>query len=261
MQNNANKYVRISDIATYYFCSRLTYFNLRRAHVPNAAEIRADIFKSLSASIPGALTSSSPAQSLADSLRTACDDALVIYGNGSLDTIENVRMEATGYLQDILNGSLNEQQRHGEKRFTELLTPISVNESMYSDRLHISGTIDRVVRVGGELAPVVISMSTPPSTGIYARERIKLTAYSLLLAEKYAEPVTYGMVEYATAWQIREAAIRSDDKRKALYARNRILEMMTGKMPASRRGEWCKRCEHNDSCTVKVSFLDNLLKK
>jgi CRISPR-associated exonuclease Cas4 len=261
MQNNANKYVRVSDVATYYYCSRLTYFNLRRAHVPNAAEVRADVFKSLSASIPGALTSSSPAQSLADSLRTACDDALAIYGNGCSDTVEAVRMEASGYLQDILSGLLDEQQRHGEKRFIELLTPVSVNESVYSDRLRMSGTIDRVVRAGGEPAPVVISMSMPPTTGIYARERIKLAAYSLLLAEKYAEPVTYGVVEYATAWQIRETAIRSDDKRKALYARNRILEMMQGKMPASRRGEWCKRCEYDDSCAVKVSFLDNLFKK
>jgi CRISPR-associated exonuclease Cas4 len=160
-----------------------------------------------------------------------------------------------------LDGSLDEKQRHGEKHFIELLTPISVNESIYSDRLRMSGTIDRIACIGGELAPVIISMSTPPSVGIYARERIKLAAYSLLLAEKYAGPVTHGVVEYATAWQIRETAIRSDDKRKALYARNRILEMMHGKMPASRRGEWCKRCEYDDSCAVKVSFLDNLFKK
>jgi CRISPR-associated exonuclease Cas4 len=261
MQNNANKYVRVSDIATFYFCSRLTYFSLRRAHTLNAAEVRAEVFKSLSASIPGVLTSSSPAQSLADSLCTACEDAMVIYGNGSSDMIEAVRTEAAGFLQDILSGLLNERQRIGEKRFIEMLSPISVSESVYSDRLRMSGTIDRIVRVDGELEPVVISMSTPPSAGIYARERIRLAAYSLLIAEKYGEPVTHGLVEYATAWQIRETAIRSDDKRKALYARNRILEMMLGKMPGSRRGEWCKRCEYDDSCTVRVSFLDNLLKK
>ena len=109
--------------------------------------------------------------------------------------------------------------------------------------------------------PVVISTSTPPPSGIYGRERIKLAAYSLLLAEKYGEPVTSGVVEYITAGQLRETVIRSDDKRKVLYARNRILEMIHGKMPDSRRGEWCKRCIYNDSCTVKVSFLDSLFKK
>lgn len=261
MQNNANKYVRVSDIATYYFCSRLTYFSLRRAHALNAAEVRAEVFKSLSAAIPGALASSSPAQSLDDSLRTACEDALVIYGKGSLDMVETIRTEAAGYLQDILSGLLKEKQRLGEKRFIQVLSPVFASESIYSDRLRMSGTIDRVVRVDGELMPVVISMSTPPTAGIYAKERVKLAAYSLLLAEKYGEPVTRGLVEYATVWQVREASIRSEDKRKALYARNRILEMMLGKMPDSRRGEWCKRCEYNDSCTVKVSFLDSLLKK
>jgi CRISPR-associated exonuclease Cas4 len=261
MQNNANKFVRVSDIATFYFCSKLTYFNLRRVHELHATEIRADIFKAISASLIGVLLSESPEDSLEEAIRTACEDELVIYGEKIADTVETVRVEATELIKNIIAGSLKDKQILGDQRFMQLLSPISVSESLFSDHLRISGTVDRIVRVDGELMPVVISTSTPPPSGIYSRERVKLAAYSLLIAEKYAEPVTSGAVEYITAGQLRETFIRSDDKRKALYARNRIREMIHGKMPDSRRGEWCKRCIYNDSCTVKVSFLDSLFKK
>ena len=261
MQNNANKFVRVSDIATFYFCSKLTYFNLRRAHELHAPEVRADIFKALSASLIDALLSGAPEKSLEAAIRVACDDELVIHGEKVADTVETVRVEAIGLIKDIIAGSLSEKQRLGDQRFGQLLSPISVSESIFSDHLRISGTIDRIVRVDGELIPVVISTSTPPPYGIYGRERVKLAAYSLLLSEKYGESVTNGTVEYITAGQLRETVIRSDDKRKVLYARNRILEMLHGNMPDSRRGEWCKRCIYNDSCTVKVSFLDSLFKK
>ncbi len=261
MQNNVNKFVRVSDIATFYFCSKLTYFNLRRVHELHAPEVRADIFKALSASLLDALLSGSPETSLGAAIGTACDDELVIHGEKIADMVETVRVEATGLINDMIAGSLKEKQLLGDRRFWQLLSPISVRESLFSEHLRISGTIDRIVRAGDDLAPVVISTSTPPPSGIYGRERIKLAAYSLLLTEKYGEPVTSGVVEYITAGQLRETVIRSDDKRKALYARNRILEMIHGKMPDSRRGEWCKRCTYNDSCTVKVSFLDSLFKK
>jgi len=261
MQNNANKYVRVSDIATYYFCSKLTYFNLRHVHELHAPEIRADILKALYASLFDALASGFPENSLETAVRVACDDELVIYGQQISEMVETARAEAVGLIPAIIAGSLKEKQRLGDQRFMQLLSPMSASESIFSDHLHISGHIDSIVRVSGELMPVVISASTPPPHGIYGRERVKLAAYSLLLAEKYGEPVTYGAVEYITAGQLREIIIRSDDKRKVLYARNRIMEMLPGKMPGSRRGEWCKRCTYNDSCTVKVSFLDSLFKK
>lgn len=261
MQNYANKFVRVSDIATFYFCSKLTYFNLRRVHELRASEVRADIFKMLSASLGDALASDSPENSLVTAIRVACDDELVIHGEKIADMVETVRVEATGLIGGMIAGFTNEKQRLGEQRFIQLLSPVSAGESFFSEHLRISGTVDRIVRVGGELMPLVISTSTPPPYGIYSRERVKLAAYSLLLGEKYAEPARFGAVEYITAGQLRETVIRSDDKRKVLYARNRILEMLHGKMPDSRRGEWCKRCIYNDSCTVKVSFLDSLFKK
>jgi CRISPR-associated exonuclease Cas4 len=261
MQNNANKYVHVSDIATFYFCSKLTYFNLRRVHELRATEVRADIFKALSGSLVDALSSETPENSLESAIRIACDDELVIHGEKIADTVEKVRMEAIERINDMLAGLTKEKHRLGDQRFIQLLSPTSVSESFFSEHLRISGTIDRIVRVDGELMPVVISSSIPPPSGIYGRERIKIAAYSLLLAEKYGEPVTFGTVEYILSGQLREIVIRSDDKRKVLYARNRILEMLHGKMPDSRRGEWCKRCIYNDSCTVKVSFLDSLFKK
>ena len=82
-----------------------------------------------------------------------------------------------------------------------------------------------------------------------------------LLSEKYGIDCKEGGVEYMTGWCLRRVNIRYEDKRKALYARNRIIEMMEGRMPDAKKGKLCGRCEHYDDCNVKVSLLDSMFKK
>lgn len=261
MQNIANKYIRVSDIASYYFCPRLTYFNLRKSHDIGNRKIRAEVLKSLSSYFSEAISSTTPEIILETAIDRCCEDTMVIYGSQAGPFLEVTRSEVKSRMSDMLSGLRMEKQRIGEQRLANYLATSSISEAIYSDRLRISGTIDRIVRIDGELMPVVISGSMPPPNGIYMREHVKLAAYSLLLAEKYQEPVSHGAVEYVLSWQLREMVVRSDHKRKALSARNRILEMLQGKMPDARKGSWCEHCEHNGSCNIRVSFLDSLFKK
>ncbi len=141
-----------------------------------------------------------------------------------------------------------------------VLYPCTTGATIYSDKLRISGTIDKLVMSKGTPIPVIISSSGPPQKGIYASDRIRLAAYTMLISEKYDVPCSAGAVEYVAGWSLRRAEIRYEDKRKALYARNRVMDMDRGRMPGTARGKWCGACGHSDACSVKPSLLSSLFK-
>jgi CRISPR-associated exonuclease Cas4 len=261
MQYNVNKYVRASEIASYYLCPRLAYFG--RHHVPALTdrEVRAGVFKSVSLGLGPVVSSLRPAEALEEAIRLACSDASLVYGPAHGQAIAEAGREARGSVGDILAGLLKEKERMGERGLARLLSPASVSLTVYSDKLRMSGTVDKVVFNGGVPEPVIISASLPPPAGVYASDRVRLAAYAMLLAEKFDMDCASGTVEYVRGWCVRRAEARHEDKRKALYARNRVLELIGGRMPEPVRGKWCGRCGHHDTCGIKATLLDSLFKK
>lgn len=256
-----NKYVRASDIASYYLCPRLVYFKRQSASPVSDAEVRASIFKSISYALPLVMPSNMPEYCLEEAIRRSCSDALAIYGEPFGRAVEAACQEAMDRMPDILRGLACERQQLGDDELLRLLSPASAALSIYSDRLRLSGTIDKVVNIEGRLIPVIISASTPPESGIYSSDRVRLAAYAMLLSERYGLDCGQGAVEYVTGWRLRRAEVRYEDKRRALYARNRVLEMDEGRMPEAIKGKWCGRCGHYESCNVKASLLDSIFKK
>jgi CRISPR-associated exonuclease Cas4 len=260
MQYNANKYVRASEISSFYLCPRLVYFQRRHAHATTDAVVRTGFFKSLSYYLPVVVQSPCPGAELEKAIDHACADSLLVYGSIYEQAITGAGQEARGMANDIIVGLMSEKERYGENGLSSLLSPASISMAAYSDKLRMSGNIDKVVFKGGIPGPVIISASKPPVVGVYASDRIRLAAYSLLLSEKYDVPCHEGAIEYVPGWCLRWAEIRYEDKRKALYARNRVLEMGRGNMPDALRGKWCARCGHYDACNVKASLLGKLFK-
>jgi CRISPR/Cas system-associated exonuclease Cas4 (RecB family) len=109
------------------------------------------------------------------------------------------------------------------------------------------------------MCPVIVCASRPPENGIFAADRLKLTACAMLTEEKYGEPVSHGIVEYVCGWRVREAEIRRGDRMAVLSARNRIVQA-SASMPDPRRGAWCASCTFAESCNVRSSFIGNLFK-
>jgi CRISPR-associated exonuclease Cas4 len=261
MQYNVNKYVRASEAASYYLCPRRVYFERRRPTALTEAEVRAGVFKSISYALGMVVSSMEPEEALEEAIYAACTDALTVYGMAHEQTISKARMEARGRAGEILAGLLKEKERLGGQGLARLLSPASISKAVYSDRLRMSGAIDKVVYGGGGPEPIVISASLPPPEGVYASDRIRLAAYAMLLAEKYNADCPGGAVEYVMGWCLRHAEVRHEDKRKVLYARNRVLEFNDGAMPDSVKGKWCGRCRHYDACSVKATLLDSLFKR
>lgn len=261
MQNIANKHVNVSDMATYLFCPRLAFFRYGHEKELTVSEIRADIVKSLSGCYREALSSSTPSSMLGSAIGSACSDAVIIYGACYKEHIDIIEAEMKARATCIISGLQSERKRLGECRLSVWLSPASAGVAIHSDRLRLSGVIDRVVRIDDKLAPVVISASAPPPNGIYASDRVRMAAYAMLLSEKYDIDVAHGAIEYALEWRIRETEIRYQDKRKALYVKNRLIEAREGKMPDPNRGKWCEHCDFSQACNIKASLLDSLFKK
>jgi CRISPR-associated exonuclease Cas4 len=261
MQYNVNKYVRASEVASYYLCPRLAFFGRRRVPELADAEIRAGVFKSISLGLLPVASSLQPGAALEEAIRLACSDALLVYGPAHEQAILLAGQEARGRANEVVSGLLSERERVGEQGLARWLSPASISLTVYSERLRMSGAVDKIVFNGNAPVPVIISASLPPPAGIFASDRVRLAAYAMLLAEKYDTDCPSGAVEYVRGWCLRHTEVRHEDKRKALYARNRVLEFNGGTMPDAVRGKWCGRCGHYDTCNVKVTLLDSLFKK
>ncbi len=261
MQNNVNKYVSVSGIASYYLCPRLAFFSNGAHEELTEHEVRSGVYRSVSYGLEAALSSIQPDVAVKKIIAGVCSDALIIYGAAHEEAIAKAGDELTARVNEIVSGLFIEKEQRGEPQMASILSPSGTGITVYSDKLRMSGHIDKAIVLDKCLVPMIISASLPPANGIYASDRVKLAAYAMLLSEKYGVDCSSGGVEYVSGWCIRMANVRYEDKRKALYARNRINEIKAGKMPEASRGKWCGRCSYTDRCSVRVSLLDTLFKK
>jgi CRISPR-associated exonuclease Cas4 len=261
VQKSEKKIVRVSEAAAYYLCPRLVYFNRKSTPQVCNAEVRASIFKSISYGLPYAISSHMPESGLQEAIQRSGSDAMAIYGEQFRDIIEATCKEAMERVPGILQGIECERHLLGDDTLMRLLSPAYAALSVYSERLRLSGIIDKVANIKDGLVPVIISTSMPPESGIYPSDRVRLAAYAMLIHERYGVDCHHGAVEYVSGWRIRLTDVRHEDRRRALYARNRVLEMDLGRMPEASRGKWCGRCRYYESCNVKASLLDKVFFK
>ncbi|OPY28988.1 MAG: hypothetical protein A4E28_01145 [Methanocella sp. PtaU1.Bin125] len=256
MQSCVNKYVRISDISAYMLCPRLAFFRRRQnRHVASMDIVRAAVFKEISRSLAGALATDDPEAAVRTQIEVACGDAEIVYGLPAGPVLE----EAIGTARDIITGLDVESKRLGRDVLRAMLSPCERSQAIYSDRLRISGFVDRIVSLDGVRCPVVVCASKPPEAGIFAADRLKLAAAAMLMEEKFETTVGRGMVEYVCGWRIREADVRRYDRMAVLSARNRITQMGSA-MPDARRGPWCTGCQYAGACDVRPFLASSLFR-
>lgn len=261
MHYNENNFIRVSELQGYYLCPRLAYFRRRRPPETGGFGVRAGFFKALSLELAPVALSQGAEAGFACAVERACADSLAVYGPEFEAVVDAAGREALEMGEDIIRGLAEEKARRGEAGLSCVLRPAAAGVSIYSGRLRLAGSVDKVVVRDGSMAPVIVSAAPPPTSGLHASDRVRLAAYAMLLAEKYGHPCDEGGVEYVRGWSLRWAEVRYEDRRRALYARNRILDMGLGRMPDAVRGKWCARCGHEDACGTRPSLLSALFGK
>jgi CRISPR-associated exonuclease Cas4 len=248
--------VRISEISLYLRCPRLVYFQAMGRKVwPEAASPSNLLMREVTLS----LSEFEPEWGL----------DLEAFLRESLD---RARLELPTIFRDEINPAdlLAAAEAVGEwlgdfaSRLSPnlgLITPSEVEVDLRSDRLGLSGRVDRVVsrgerdgRRGEDLIPSMIKTDRPPETGVWRSDRLRLTGYAILLEDRMSTRVDRGLVEYPWAGEVREVELRSSDRRRVLRIRDRVRAINGGKLPDRPRDGPCTGCPVLDSCETRATL-------
>ena len=162
--------VRISDIGLYLRCPRLVYFQSLRSI---AAPVDADrlLLRALMQSLTYPSSSEVPEMDLEDmlyeNLSRLEQELPLVY---EIDAEE--LSSACRDLKQKIEGISQELAEH-----LGLLLPCEVDVDLRSERLGLSGRLDRLAHGG---IPSIIRTGRAPEDGIWKRDRIMLSGYALI---------------------------------------------------------------------------------
>jgi len=245
--------VRISEISLYLRCPRLVYFQAMgrsvwpKAESPKTLLLR-EVALSLSEFEPDGETDL--VAWLLGALDRAEAELPIIWGEGVNQ--HDLRV-AAGEIREALPEIASKLSPK-----LELLIPSEVEVDLRSDRLGLSGRLDRIVSRAGDggpkerdIIPSLIKTDNPPETGVWRSDRLRLAGYAILLEDELKRRVDRGIVEYPRAGEVREVEIRSSDRRRVLRIRDRVRLINGGKLPDRPREAPCERCPVLETCETR----------
>jgi CRISPR-associated exonuclease Cas4 len=133
----------------------------------------------------------------------------------------------------------------------DLLLPCKVEVDLRSEKLGLSGRLDRLANGG---VPSIIRTGRAPETGIWKKDRIMLSGYALLLGEREKRHIPFGLVEYARQGLIRRAEIHGTDRARVLRIRDRIRLIKQGRLPDRPEEATCQGCQAEEICRTRHSL-------
>ncbi len=256
--------VLVSDLVTYLRCPRLVYFASRKNdREPAGRDVDARylahlLSKELALTYHRAAASAS--EDVPEALRTELDrivnDLSVIYRAELTGVDRSVIRDAA---ESIDTGAIGSRiadviRKTGRDELLARITPCAVEYAIYSDALGLAGSPDKLVRVGDRVLPYMIRTGEAPENGVWKPDRLQITAYAMLVEERFGPAVEYGFVEYARFFEIREVVIKSRDRRRVLELRNRVRMIKGGRMPDRARDAPCELCAFEEDCVAKRSL-------
>jgi len=229
--------VRISEIGLYLRCPRLIYFeNLRRT--PKKIDTKHLLLRSL-------MLSFSQKKDLEGQLKeilARLEDELPLVYEIRPDEMKPACRELEGEIAGIAQGLAGH---------LDLLLPCQAEVDLYSDKLGLSGRLDRLAPGG---TPSLIRTGKAPEDGIWKRDRLMLAGYALLLGEMNKTHINQGLVEYPRQALVRAAEIHSVDRARVLRIRDRIRQIKEGQLPDRPEGAPCPACEAREICETRHSL-------
>ncbi len=237
-------HVRISDLALYLRCPRWIYFeSMGHSAWPESKNIFNLLLKDLGLSLSD-FEGGNLETWLIEKLDQAEVELPIVYGAIDPEVLRAASEEIRKIIPEMTRGMEHK---------LELILPSESEVELQSDRLGLSGRLDRLV-LGESTLPSIIRTGLPPETGIWQSDRLSLAGYALLLEEERGERIEKGLVEYPRAGEIREVNIRVVDRRRVLRIRDRIRQIRDGKLPDRPESAPCESCPFEDKCKTRRSI-------
>ncbi|MCG2735526.1 MAG: Dna2/Cas4 domain-containing protein [Candidatus Methanoperedenaceae archaeon] len=244
--------IRVSDITVYLKCPRRCYF-IDRGHElikePSADHIQRLLLKELALAYGSAQKTGDTLCALNYELDRISEEIRIIYRSelAGVDdgALANAASGVRNWLGDICSNLSSDFYA----------SPCEFEPVLRSEKFGLTGTPDKLIKNGDELAPSIIKTGAMPENGVWKNDRMQLTAYAILVEEIYNTVVTRGFVEYARWGTAREVTIKRHERRNVLQLRDRVRKIKDGFMPEKPTQAPCERCGFKGICDVRSSLV------
>ncbi len=256
--------IHVSDLSRHEFCPRIVYLTKVLGLKPTANAEHSSGFvghairKELSlrqAKVLGKISDASELEkTLSAELDAIISDVPYIYRE-KLDGIDYQK-----YLPELkpqLNAEIKKISRNLSSMIDEIgleetiktNTPWKIEHTVRSEKLNLSGRVDKIMRED-TIAPVEIK-SKSPSDSVWDGDRIQVCAYAILLEEAFGENIPFGFVEY-TKIQAKRPVLASEKlRRRVLSVRDEVALILDGRVPdicSHGSGRRCESCGLMKEC-------------
>lgn len=264
--NNAGQNINVSDIALYLKCPRKVYYSKRSQKTrPNddVSYVEHLLLKELGLRYPQLLGQfSSKADDMKDKIQSifdeVCAELSIIYASElegvSEITVSEAIEKVNACLGDVALNVAEMLEDAGSMSLANALCGMEVQPVLYGTKMKVSGIPGGMVELEGSKVPVIIKTGKSPEYGIWADDRLHLTAFSMLVQEIHNKPTDNGIVIYSRSGCIRPAKIRANDRRQVLGVYSNLRKIKDGFLPERKQIPLCNDCEFLESCDVKSSL-------
>jgi len=135
--------------------------------------------------------------------------------------------------------------------------------AMLSEKLSMSGSVDKLIRTEEEVIPCMIKTGKCPEYSVWKSDRVQLAAYAMLIEEElgFETTVKRGFVEYIRNAEFRETQIRRRDRALALQILKRVKRIKEGVFPDKGGNAPCDKCVFAERCETRKTLLSTLFGK
>jgi CRISPR/Cas system-associated exonuclease Cas4 (RecB family) len=129
------------------------------------------------------------------------------------------------------------------------VTPWKTEYTVRSEALGMCGRIDKVM---GDGVPVAVKAGRVSDFG-WEGDRVQVCAYGMLLEEGSGAPIRHGFIEYARAGEKRPVMFTEKLRRRVIFARDAVSEILAGAVPdvcPHGQPRKCEGCGLKDACYV-----------
>jgi len=261
--------INVSDLNKYSFCPRIIYLSKVLKLKPKpSAEIEKGLIghairKELSlrqAKIIGKVKSIDEIKFiLLKELEDILDDIPHIYKD-KLETIDleeympKVKPEILSEIEIMQKRLTTMIKKFGIDESLRRVTPWKIEFSIRSEKLKLSGRIDKVMKEKEIYIPIEIKTGTPPEF-TWEGDKLQTCGYGILLEDKFNKKVPYGFVEYTRIQENRPVLMTEKLRREVIYTRDKILEILNGKVIPKvsnfSNERKCKNCSFREKCYIQ----------
>jgi|Deesub1362A_J573_1020465.scaffolds.fasta_scaffold00266_10 CRISPR-associated exonuclease Cas4 len=215
---------RVSDLTNYLYCPRLCYYRLR---------FNEDVVTEMHA-----------ARDIYISRRMNMDEGWAFEKFKSYFGDEN---------EEIFNKSA---EKFIYNPILDNLKAVEWELLLKSEKYRLKGSIDEVVRTeSNSKIPLALSLSAPEKE-IWFKDRIRLTAYCMLLES------SEGYIYHCFDGELRKYQMGRKEKRDVLRLVERVLKIKNGFIPEKKYDKKCNSCFFKKRCLKEPStFASKFFKK